>query len=198
MCEELRKLGGLDLLLNNFSSQKDEVRVASARVLEQSLTPENCNYVVEKGIDCLDRIVKVATALCEEEDASVGTGILKQLFRHSESTCTDVLRLQGLEKVTGECRRTDVETLRNCAGALVNLSLYGGPENQEAMIKKRVHMWLFPLAFNGDDAVKYSACLAISVLVTNKEIEAQIIKTSRFMSHKYEKKLPTIRIKSHN
>lgn len=47
------------MLLDNFSSQKDDLRVASARVLEQSLTPENCDYVVEKGFDCLEGIVKV-------------------------------------------------------------------------------------------------------------------------------------------
>lgn len=73
----------------------------------------------------------------------------------------------------------DVETLRNCAAALVNLSLYGGAENQEAMIKKKVHIWLFPLAFHQDDVIKYNACLAIAVLLANKEIEAQIIKSSK-------------------
>ncbi|CAL8120493.1 unnamed protein product [Orchesella dallaii] len=178
LCEELRKLGGLDLLINNFNSQKDDLRVASARVLEQSLTPENCDYVVEKGFECLDKIVKVASELCEEEESPVGTGLLRHLFRHSETTCSDVLRLQGLERVMVECRRMDVETLRNCAGALVNLSLYGGADNQEAMIKKKVHHWLFPLAFHHDDSIKYYACLAIAVLVANKEIEAQIIKSN--------------------
>jgi len=73
----------------------------------------------------------------------------------------------------------DVETLRNCAGALVNLSLYGGAENQEAMIKKKVHLWLFPLAFHHDDSIKYYACLAIAALVANKEIEAEIMKSSK-------------------
>jgi len=52
-------MGGLDLLIGNFSSRKSELRTASARLLEQSLTPENCNYVVEKGFDCLDKVVKV-------------------------------------------------------------------------------------------------------------------------------------------
>lgn len=120
--------------------------------------------------------------MCEEEESRVGTGLLRHLFRHSESTCSDVLRLQGLERVMAECRRMDVETLRNCAGALVNLSLYGGAENQEAMIKKKVHHWLFPLAFHHDDSIKYYACLAIAVLVANKEIEAQIIKSSMYAS----------------
>ena len=121
----------------------------------------------------------MASDLCEVEESRVGTGLLRHLFRHSEATCSDVLRLQGLDRVMAECRRMDVETLRNCAGALVNLSLYGGAENQEAMIKRKVHLWLFPLAFHHDNSIKYYACLAIAVLVANKEIEAQIIKSSK-------------------
>ncbi len=75
------------------------------------------------------------------------------------------------------CRKNDVETLRHCAGALANLSLYGGAENQEAMINRKVPMWLFPLAFHDDDNIKYYACLAIAVLVANKEIEAEVLKS---------------------
>ena len=52
-------MGGLDLLIDNISSQRKDLRVASARLLEQSLTADNCNYVVMKGFDCLDKVVKV-------------------------------------------------------------------------------------------------------------------------------------------
>lgn len=38
-------------------------------------------------------------------------------------------------------------------------------------------MWLFPLAFHDDDNIKYYACLAIAVLVANKEIEAEVLKS---------------------
>lgn len=38
-------------------------------------------------------------------------------------------------------------------------------------------MWLFPLAFHIDDNIKYYACLAIAVLVANKEIEAAVLKS---------------------
>ncbi|XP_021955057.1 NAD(+) hydrolase sarm1 isoform X7 [Folsomia candida] len=178
LCDTFRKAGGLDLVISNFNSNQKDLRVASAKLLEASLTPDNCNYVVEKGFDCLDKVVKVASELCEVEESRVGTGLLRHLFRHSEETCSDVLRLHGLERVISESRRMDVETLRNCAAALVNLSLYGGAENQEAMIKKKVHIWLFPLAFHQDDVIKYNACLAIAVLLANKEIEAQIIKSN--------------------
>ncbi|PSN54419.1 Sterile alpha and TIR motif-containing protein 1 [Blattella germanica] len=111
------------------------------------------------------------------DHSRTGTGILEHLFKHSEGTCSDVIRLGGLDAVLFECRKNDVETLRHCAGALANLSLYGGAENQEAMIKRKVPMWLFPLAFHNDDNIKYYACLAIAVLVANKEIEAAVLKS---------------------
>ena len=55
--------------------------------------------------------------------------------------------------------------------------MYGGAENQEVMIQKQVPRWLFPLAFNKDDTIKYFACLSIAVLVANKEIEAAVQKS---------------------
>lgn len=104
-------------------------------------------------------------------------GILERLFKHSDSTCSDVVRLGGLDAVIFECRKSDVETLRHCARALANLSLYGGVDNQEAMITRNAPMWLFPLAFHNDDSIKYYAILAIAVLVANKEIEAAVLKS---------------------
>ena len=98
------------------------------------------------------------------DQSRVGTGLLEHLFQHNEVTCSDVVKLGGLDAVVRECRRSDVEILRHCAGALANLSLYGGAENQEAMIKHKVPAWLFPLAFHSDDNIKYYACLAIAVL----------------------------------
>ena len=90
-----------------------------------------------------------------------------------------VMSLQwgGLDTVVNECKSTDVETLRHCASALANVAMYGGAENQEAMIKRKVPSWLFPLAFHNDDTVKYYACLAIAALVANKEIEAAVQKS---------------------
>lgn len=66
---------------------------------------------------------------------------MEHLFKHSEGTCSDVIGLGGLDAVLFECRKNDVETLRRCASALANLSLYGGAENQEAMIKRKVRFW---------------------------------------------------------
>ncbi|XP_050457600.1 NAD(+) hydrolase sarm1-like isoform X1 [Cataglyphis hispanica] len=178
LCNTLRTRGGLDLLMSNCVTNDHELQFSSARLLEQCLTTENRAYVVENG---LEKVVNVA-CVCTKNTNSVnhsrvGTGILEHLFKHSEDTCSDVIRLGGLDAVLFECRQNDVKTLRHCAGALANLSLYGGAENQEEMIKRKVPMWLFPLAFHKDDNIKYYACLAIAVLVANKEIEAAVLKS---------------------
>ncbi|XP_058796910.1 NAD(+) hydrolase sarm1 isoform X2 [Phymastichus coffea] len=178
LCNTLRLGGGLDILMFNCISNDSKLQFSSARLLEQCLTTENRAYVVDNG---LEKVVNVA-CMCTKninsvEHSRVGTGILEHLFKHNEGTCSDVIRLGGLDAVLFECRKNDVETLRHCAGALANLSLYGGAENQEAMIKRKVPMWLFPLAFHNDDNIKYYACLAIAVLVANKEIEAAVLKS---------------------
>nr|SVE72758.1 EOG090X00FC [Ceriodaphnia reticulata] len=178
LCDVLRDNGGLDVLINNCVSNDTNIQLSSARLLEQCLTQENREYVVECG---LDKVVSVACGCTEStaqvDQSRVGTGLLEHLFQHNEVTCSDVVKLGGLDAVVRECRRSDVEILRHCAGALANLSLYGGAENQEAMIKRQVPMWLFPLAFHTDDNIKYYACLAIAVLVANKEIEAAVLQS---------------------
>ncbi|XP_014246383.1 sterile alpha and TIR motif-containing protein 1 isoform X2 [Cimex lectularius] len=176
LCNSLRASGGLDFLLTNNTD--DEQQFASAKLLEQCLTSENRDYVVSNGLEMVVTSACVCTKNSNSiEHSRVGTGILEHLFKHSEGTCSDVIRLGGLDSVLFECRKNDVETLRHCAGALANLSLYGGAENHEAMIKRKVPMWLFPLAFHTDDNIKYYACLAIVALVANKEIEAAVLKS---------------------
>lgn len=84
----------------------------------------------------------------------------------------------GLDVILRWCRcGTDYHILRRCAKALANLSLFGGAENQEVMAKHKVPEWLFPLAFSDDNSVRYYACMAISALVANKELEASVIKS---------------------
>lgn len=176
LCDTLRSSGGLDLILKSCTENDRDLQFTSARLLEQCLTHENRSHVVQNG---LRQVVDVA-CICTKDtkgDSRVGTGILEHLFKHSEVTCSDVVRMGGLEAVITECRKKDVDTLRHCAGALANLSLYGGAENQESMIKKKVPVWLFPLAFHDDDSIRYYACLAIAVLVANKEIEAEVLKS---------------------
>lgn len=177
LCNALKQNGGLDLLMKNCMEGDKELQFSSARLLEQCLTTENRAHVVENGLDKVVNVACVCTRNSKTDHSRVGTGILEHLFKHSEGTCSDVIQLGGLDAVLFECRKNDVETLRHCAGALANLSLYGGAENQEAMINRKVPMWLFPLAFHDDDNIKYYACLAIAVLVANKEIEAEVLKS---------------------
>lgn len=177
LCNELRNSGGLDLLMRNCMEGDSDLKFSSARLLEQCLTTENRSHVVENGLEKVVNVACVCTKNVKTDHSRVGTGILEHLFKHSEGTCSDVIRLGGLDAVLFECRKNDVETLRHCAGALANLSLYGGADNQEAMINRKVPMWLFPLAFHDDDNIKYYACLAIAVLVANKEIEAEVLKS---------------------
>ncbi|XP_018577432.1 sterile alpha and TIR motif-containing protein 1 [Anoplophora glabripennis] len=178
LCNTLRNCGGLDLIMQNCTKPDKDLQFSSAKLLEQCLTTENRAHVVEHGLDKVVHVACVCTKKSNSVDHSrVGTGILEHLFKHSEETCSDVVRLGGLDALLFECRKSDVETLRHCAGALANLSLYGGAENQEAMIKRKVPMWLFPLAFHNDDNIKYYACLAITVLVANAEIEAEVLQS---------------------
>ncbi|KAL1451715.1 hypothetical protein WDU94_006069 [Cyamophila willieti] len=178
LCNALRNCGGMDLLINNCVVKDSDLQFSSARLLEQCLTTENRDHVVENGLEKVVRVACVCTKNNNSvEHSRVGTGILEHLFKHSEGTCSDVISLGGLDTVLFECRKNDIETLRHCAGALANLSLYGGAENQEAMIKRKVPVWLFPLAFHNDDNIKYYACLAIAVLVANTEIEAAVLKS---------------------
>ncbi|KAH8402840.1 hypothetical protein KR222_002656 [Zaprionus bogoriensis] len=177
LCNSLRQSGGLDLLMKNCVQHNIELQFSSAQLLEQCLTTENRSHVVDNGLDKVVNVACVCTKESNMEHSRVGTGILEHLFKHSEGTCSDVIRLGGLDALLFKCRTSDVETLRHCASALVNLSLYGGAENQEEMIVRKVPMWLFPLAFHNDDNIKYYACLAIAVLVANKEIEAEVLKS---------------------
>ncbi|XP_017842312.2 sterile alpha and TIR motif-containing protein 1 isoform X1 [Drosophila busckii] len=177
LCNSLRQSGGLDLLMKNCVQHNMDLQFSSAQLLEQCLTTENRSHVVDNGLDKVVNVACVCTKESNMEHSRVGTGILEHLFKHSEGTCSDVIRLGGLDALLFKCRTSDVETLRHCASALVNLSLYGGAENQEEMIVRKVPMWLFPLAFHNDDNIKYYACLAIAVLVANKEIEAEVLKS---------------------
>lgn len=177
LCNILRIQGGLKIVVDNCSSENADVQFCSAELLEQCLSTENRTYVVENGLEKVVRVAVSCSNKTTEKYSRVGTGILEHLFKHSETTCSDVIRLGGLKAVLYKCRSFDIETLRHCATALANLSLYGGHENQEAMIRHKVPVWLFTLAFNNDDNIKYYACLAISSLVANKEIEAAVIQS---------------------
>ena len=66
------------------------------------------------------------------------------------------------------CSSNDDETKRHCACGLANVAMYGGAENQEAMIRRNVPIWLFTLAFSDDDTVRYFGCMAIGKFFIRK------------------------------
>lgn len=57
LCKTLRDSGGLDFLMDNCMSRDKTLQSSSARLLEQCLTTENHEYILEKGVEKLLRIV---------------------------------------------------------------------------------------------------------------------------------------------
>jgi hypothetical protein len=55
LCDVLRHNGGLDVLINNCVADDSNLQLSSARLLEQCLTQENREYVVECGLDKVNR-----------------------------------------------------------------------------------------------------------------------------------------------
>ena len=185
LCDMMKSNGGLDLVIDNLNTNHAGLQLNSAKILNQVLTTDNKNYVVERGLDKALAVTQNYTKANKDikkspEHCRVATEMLENLFDHSEETCGKVIEMGGLMTVVEECKSTDPETLRHCASALANAAIYGGAENQELMLKKNVPTWLFTLLFNSDETIKYYACLAIAVLGANKEIEAEIQKTDSF------------------
>ncbi|KAJ8312455.1 hypothetical protein KUTeg_009828 [Tegillarca granosa] len=172
LCDVLRNEKALDIIVKNCASPSKDLMRSSARLLEKIMTTRNRQKVADDGLDIVVKMTVETKG--ESEMARVNTGILESLFKTSVDTCSRLTDLGGLDVILYWCRCNDRLTLRHCAIALTNMALYGGSENQEEMAKHKVPEWLFPLAFNDDDSVRYYACLAISVLVANKEIEAAV------------------------
>lgn len=175
LCDIIRMEGLLDRLVYNCASPARDLLSASANLLEQVMSTKNRERVAKIGLIIIVKMTK--SAVGDNIIAKATTGILENLFKLSEDTCCKVITLGGLDVILHWCRCSDNQILRRCAKALANLSLFGGAENQEEMAKRRVPEWLFPLAFNQDNSVRYYACLAISALVANKELEAAVLKS---------------------
>ncbi len=159
ICDGLRTSGGLDLIFDNCISTDERLVHHSMKLLEQALTVDNRSYLacqgsgrglqkvlkaVAKGCYCTPHQDISTFYDCEEnceyqthdpeldvESSRVRTGILEHMFKDSEATCLEVVKMGGLKVIVSECRKRDVETLRHCASALANLSLYGGSENHQ-------------------------------------------------------------------
>jgi len=176
LCDILRTDGGLDILIENCGATTNyDIQLNSALVLEQSMTVDNREAVAGKGLEIIINLAK--TSQGDRDVNKAVTGILQNLFKHSEDTCTHAIKFGGLELILSSCRTVDVPTLRYCAEALANLAMYGGSDNQHKMVMQQAPEWLFPLAFCDDDTTRYYAFLAIAALSANREIEARVVKS---------------------
>jgi len=59
LCKTLQDSGGLELLMNNCMSRDQSLQFSSAKLLEQCLTTENREYILDKGVE------KVVNVVCE-------------------------------------------------------------------------------------------------------------------------------------
>ena len=175
LCDIIRSEHVLSLIMKNTGTDNRELLLASTSLLEQVMSTKNREYIADHGLEAVINMTK--KAIGDNEMARNATGILENLFKVNESTASRVIACGGLDALLYWCRSSDTTVLRKCAKALSNLSLFGGPENQEIMTQQKAPEWLFPLAFVEDNHVRYYACLCITLLASNKELEAAVMKS---------------------
>ncbi|KAM7413262.1 hypothetical protein PAMA_020578 [Pampus argenteus] len=175
ICNRIRLDGGLELLLQLQQSPDVEITYESAKLLEQILVSENRDYVARLGLGVILNLTR------QQEDAQLArsvSGILEHMFKHTEETSVHLITNGALDALLFWCRSTDPTVLRHCAVALANCAMYGGHRCQRWMIEKQAAEWLFPLAFSKEDElIRFHACLAVTVLAANREIEKEVVKS---------------------
>jgi len=161
-----------DLNLMQVAMQSENV--INSLLLEESLNSENSDYVIKNALNLIEQLIHTFRHQKKRttRESKYITGLFEKLFVHSENMCMVIMECGGLEIILEECRSQDTTTLKNCARALANLSLFGGAEIHKFMINHHAHIWLFTLAFNTEDSVKYYALLTAAVLATDKDIKA--------------------------
>ncbi|XP_061924084.1 NAD(+) hydrolase SARM1 [Entelurus aequoreus] len=175
ICNRIRLDGGLELLLQLQQTPAVDITYESAKLLEQILVTENRDYVARLGLGVILNLTR------QQEDAQLArsvSGILEHMFKHTEETSVHLIKNGALDALLYWCRGTDPTVLRHCAVALANCAMYGGHRCQRWMIEKQAAEWLFPLAFSKEDElIRFHACLAVTVLAANKEIEKEVVKS---------------------
>uniref|UniRef100_H3CJ31 NAD(+) hydrolase SARM1 n=1 Tax=Tetraodon nigroviridis TaxID=99883 RepID=H3CJ31_TETNG len=175
ICNRIRLEGGLELLLQLQQMPEVEITYESAKLLEQILVSENRDYLARMGLGVILNLSR------QQEDAQLArsvSGILEHMFKHTEETSVHLISNGALDALLFWCRGTDPTVLRHCAVALANCAMYGGHRCQRWMIEKQAAEWLFPLAFSKEDEIiRFHACLAVTVLATNREIEPEVVKS---------------------
>ncbi|VIO91312.1 Uncharacterized protein BM_BM3330 [Brugia malayi] len=180
LCDFLRDQNYFDSLIMNFIKAQtcEPVRLACGRVLEECLSLNNREYVVNKGY--LKKLIATAEKLNKNpEQQRMSLSIMESLFKHSTATTYRLIEYGVLDHILLTCKRaTDTPiTLRHAALALANLSLYSCSEAKKKIIQKKVPDWLFLLASQPDDITRYYACLAICMLGSTKEMETAVNKS---------------------
>ncbi|XP_055513715.1 NAD(+) hydrolase SARM1 [Leucoraja erinacea] len=171
LCREIRLQGALELLMEMMQSRGTDTRYEAGKLLEQVLITENRDRLARTGLPAILQLSM------EREDAALAaivSGLLQHMFKQSEVTSHLLITNGGLDFILYWCRSKDTTILRHCATALANCAMHGGHANQRLMVEKKAADWLFPLAFAKDKTVQFHACLAITVLATNKEIEREV------------------------
>ncbi|XP_076027486.1 NAD(+) hydrolase SARM1 [Genypterus blacodes] len=175
ICNRIRLDGGLEMLLQLQQSPAVEITYESAKLLEQILIAENRDYVARMGLGVVLNLTR------QQDDAQLArsvSGILEHMFKHTEETSVHLIKNGALDALLYWCRGTDPTVLRHCAVALANCAMYGGHRCQRWMIEKQAAEWLFPLAFSKEDElIRFHACLAVTVLAANREIEKEVVKS---------------------
>ncbi|XP_069004082.1 NAD(+) hydrolase SARM1 [Embiotoca jacksoni] len=175
ICNMIRLDGGLELLLQLQQTPAVEITYESAKLLEQILISENRDYVARLGLGVVLNLTR------QQDDAQLArsvSGILEHMFKHTEETSIHLISHGALDTLLFWCRSTDPTVLRHCAVALANCAMYGGHRCQRWMIEKKAAEWLFPLAFSKEDElIRFNACLAVTVLAANREIEKEVVKS---------------------
>uniref|UniRef100_UPI00398E4AB4 NAD(+) hydrolase SARM1 n=1 Tax=Pristiophorus japonicus TaxID=55135 RepID=UPI00398E4AB4 len=174
LCHQIRLQGALDLLVDLLRSADLATRYQAAKLLEQILITENRDRLARTGLGV---ILDLAKDRDDAQLARIVSGILQHMFKHTEETSHWLITNGGLDSILYWCRSNDLTILRHCAVALANCAMHAGYANQRLMIEKNAADWLFPLAFSKDELVRFHACLAITVLATNKELEKDVEKS---------------------
>ncbi len=163
------------LELASASMADEDVRLSVVRALEQVMVSANRHYIANHKH--FDSLVKLACCKDSLEAVQCGTGILENLFKESSMTCLRLIKGGALEGLIHACRQSDPTILQHCAAALCNCAMYGECKVQSAMVSGKVDVWLFPLAFSQDNAVKYYALLAICFLAANVDLAERVVQS---------------------
>nr|CDJ89065.1 Sterile alpha motif SAM and Sterile alpha motif homology 2 and Toll-Interleukin receptor domain containing protein [Haemonchus contortus] len=180
LCDYLREKMYLDALIRLFIGPTtcEPVRLACGRVLEECMSLNNREYIVNKG--WLKKIVTMAMKLNKNaEQQRMSLSIMESMFKHSSSTSMKLIEYGVLDHIIITSKRAmdTPTTLRHAALGLANLTLYTCSEGKKKLIQKKLPEWLFLLVNQDDDLTRYYASLAICMLASIKEFESAVMKS---------------------